>query len=86
MAIQKKIRFHPDVINYFKALPFYNTYIEKPKVIHLKNIDLLSELPFNEELSVAKKNKAFRGYAMTQKVELIDKKSFVTIRRKYIKY
>ena len=86
MAIQKKIRFHPDVINYFKALPFYNTYIEKPKVIHLKNIDLLSELPFNEELSVAKTNKAFRGYAMTQKVELIDKKSFVTIRRKYIKY
>ena len=65
MAMQKKIGFHLDVINYFKALPFYNTYIEKPKIIHLKNIDLLSELPFNEELSVAKTDKAFRGYSMT---------------------
>ena len=63
--MQKKIGFHLDVINYFKALPFYNTYIEKPKIIHLKNIDLLSELPFNEELSVAKTDKAFRGYSMT---------------------
>ena len=29
---------------------------------------------FCEELSVVKTNKAFRGYAMTYKVELIDKK------------
>ena len=55
MAVQKKIKTKQkllDVINYFKELTFYNTYIEKPKIKRLKNIDLLSELPFYEELSV----------------------------------
>ena len=55
MAVQKKIKTKQkflDVINYFKGLPCYNTYIEKPKIKRLKNIDLLSELPFYEELSV----------------------------------
>ena len=48
MAVQKKIKTKQkflDVINYFKELPFYNTYIEKPKIQRLRNIDLLSELP-----------------------------------------
>ena len=54
MPVQKKTKFHPDVINNFKALPFYNTYIKKPKIKRLKNIDLLSELPFYEELSASK--------------------------------
>ena len=74
MTVQEKIKTHTDVINYFKELPFYSTYIEKTKIKRLRNIDLLSELPFYEELSVVKAGKAFRGYAMTQKVELIDKK------------
>ena len=74
MTVQEKIKTHTDVINYFKILPFYSTYIEKPKIKRLKNIDLLSELPFYEELSVVKTDKAFREYGMTQKVELIDKK------------
>ena len=39
---------------------------------------LLSELPFSEELSVVKTDKAFKGYAMTCKVELIDKKDPLT--------
>ena len=34
-TVQKKIKSHPDVINYFKELPF--TYIEKPKIKPLKN-------------------------------------------------
>ena len=54
MTVQEKIKTHTDVINYFKELPFYSTYIEKPKIKRLKNIDLLSELPFYEELSVVK--------------------------------
>ena len=65
MTVQKKTKFDSDVINYLKELPFCNTYIEKNKIKHLKNIDLLSELPFHEELSVAKSNKALRKYAMT---------------------
>ena len=46
MTILEKINSHPDVTDYFKELPFYKTYIEKPKIKRLKNIDLLSELPF----------------------------------------
>ena len=32
MTVLKKIKSHPDVINYFKELSFYNKYIEKPKI------------------------------------------------------
>ena len=74
MAVQEKNKSHPDVINYFNELPFYNTYNEKPKIKRLKNINLLSELPFYEELSVIKTDRAFRGYAMSCKVNLIEKK------------
>ena len=63
MTRQKKIKTKQqlfDVTNYFKELSFYNTYIEKPKIKRLINIDLLSELPFYEELSFAKTDKAFK--------------------------
>ena len=53
---------------------WYKKHIEKPKIKRLKNIDLLSELPFYEELNVIKTNQAFRGCAMTYKVELVEKK------------
>ena len=74
MAVLKKIKSHPHVVGYFKELPFYNKHIEKPRVKRLKNIYLLSELPFYEELNVVKTNHAFRGYAMSYKVELVEKK------------
>ena len=51
--------------------------MEKPKIKRLKTIDLLSELPFYEELNVIKTNYVFRGYAMSYKVELIDKKDLI---------
>ena len=50
MTALKKVKSHPDGVEYFKELPFYNKHTEKPKIKHLKNIDLLSELPFYEEL------------------------------------
>ena len=74
MTALKKVKSHLDVVEYFKELPFYNKHIEKPKIKRLKNIDLLSELPFYEELNVIKTNHAFRGYAMSYKVEIIEKK------------
>ena len=74
MTSLKKVKSLPDVIKYFKELPFYNKHMEKPKIKRLKNIDLLSELPFYEELNVIKTNPAFRGYVMSYKVEIIDKK------------
>ena len=74
MAVLKKIKSHPHVVGYFKKLPFYIGHIEKPKFKRLKNIDLLSELPFYEELNVIKTDHAFRGYAMSYKVEIVEKK------------
>ena len=74
MAVLSKIKSHSDAVDYFKELPFYNKPIEKPKVKRLKNIDRLVELPFYEQLSVIKTNQAFRGYAMSYKVEIIERK------------
>ena len=34
--------------NYLKELPFYNSFIEKPKIKRLTNINLLAELTFYE--------------------------------------
>ena len=48
MTVLKKIKSHPQVAGNFKELPFYNKCIEKPKIKGLKNIDLLSELRFDE--------------------------------------
>ena len=46
MTVSKKVKSHPDIIDCFKELPFYNKHTEKPKIKRSKNIDLLSELPF----------------------------------------
>ena len=48
--------------------------IDKPKVKRLKNIDLLSELPFYDQLNIIKTDHALSGYAMSYKVEIVDKK------------
>ena len=74
MTALKKVKSHPDVVEYFKELPFYNKHIKKPKIKRLKNIDLLSEFPFYEELSIIKTNHALKGYAMSYKVEIVEKK------------
>ena len=58
----------------FQILPFYNAFIEKPKIKHLANIELLHGLPFYDELSVVKKSNAFKGYASSYKVEIIESK------------
>ena len=41
-------------VKYFKEFPFFNVSIEKPKIKRLKNIDLLAELPFYDELNITK--------------------------------
>ena len=74
MTILSTIKPHSDAVDYFKELPFYNKPFEKPEVKHLKNIDQLAELPFYEQLSVIKTDQAFKGYAMSYKVEIIEKK------------
>ena len=74
MALLSKIKSYSDVITYFKELPYYNKLIKKPKVKRWKNIDQLIELPFYEELDIIKTDQAFSGYAMSYKVEIIEKK------------
>ena len=75
MTVLSKIKSHSDVIDYFKELPFYNKPIKKPKVKRLKEIDQLIELPFYEQLDVIETDPAFSGYAMSYKVEIIEKKN-----------
>ena len=77
MAVLSKIKSHFDAVDYFKELPFYNKPIEKAKVKRLKNIDRSAELPFYEQLSVIKTDQAFGGYAMSYKVEIIEKKDSI---------
>ena len=79
MAVLSKIKSHSDVIDYFKELPFYNKPIKKPKVKRLKNIDQLVELPFYEQLDITKTNQAFSSYAMSYKVEIIEKKKKIQL-------
>ena len=61
-------------VNYSKELPFYNKPIETSKIKRLKNIDLLAELLFYEQLNIIKTNQAFRGCAMSYKVEIAGEK------------
>ena len=72
MAILSEIKSHSNVTNYFKKLPFYNKSIKRP-VKSSKNIDRLTELPFYEQLSIIKTDQAFKGYAMSYKVEIVEK-------------
>ena len=64
-------------IDYFKELPFYNIPIEKPKIKRLKNIDLIPELHFCDQLNIIKTDRAFSGYAMPCKVEIVNKKDLI---------
>ena len=69
MTILSEINSHSDVINYFQKLPLYNKPIERP-VKSSKNIDPL----LTEQLSVIKTDQAFKGCAMSYKVEIVEKK------------
>ena len=62
-------------IDYFKELPFFNAPIEKPKTKCLRNVDLLAELPFHEQPDIIRTNQEFTGYAMSYKVEIVEKKN-----------
>ena len=66
-------------VDYFKDLPFYNVSIDKPKIKHLKNINLLAELPFYDQLNIIKTDHAFSGYAMSYKVEIVNKKDLIIL-------
>ena len=74
IAVLSNNKPHSDVSGCFIELPFHNKPIKKLKAKFLKIIEQLAELPFYEQLSVAKTNQAFREYAMSYKVEIIERK------------
>ena len=63
-----------DTKKLFQVIPFYSTFIEKPEIKRLSNIKLLQELPFYDELNIVRNSNAFSGYAISYKIEIIDKK------------
>ena len=77
MAVKEKTKSHANLVDYFKELPLHNKRIEKPMIKRLKNIDLLSKVPFYEESKVIKSNHPLRGYAMSCKVKLVEKKDLI---------
>ena len=54
-----------------QIIPFYNKPIEKP-VKRLKHID-----PLAEQISVIKANEAFKGYALSNKVKIVERKDSI---------
>ena len=57
-----------------KDQPFYNAPIKNPKIKHLNNADMLSELLFYDELNIVKTAKAFKKYARSYSIEIIKDK------------
>ena len=51
--------------------------LKKSKIKRLKNIDLLAELPFYDQLNIIKTDQAFSGYVASYKVEIVDKKDLI---------
>ena len=57
-----------------KEQPLRNVTIEKPKIKHLNNVDMLSELSFYDESNIAKTAKAFKRYASSYSTEIMKDK------------
>ena len=55
--------------------PFYKQAIKRPRIEKLSNYELLRELPFYDDINISRKERAFRGYAESCKVEIINNKN-----------
>ena len=66
-----------DANKIFKTLPFYDSYIDKPKVKKLNNVQLLRELPFYDELNIVKNKTVFSSYAQSYNIETVDKRDVI---------
>ena len=58
----------------FQEIPFYNVPIEKPKIKILKNVDMLIDLAFYDELNVVKTKKTLKKYARSCIIEIMKNK------------
>ena len=55
--------------------PFIKNLWKNPGVKKLRNFELLRELPFYDDINISRKEKAFKRYAETYNVEIINNKS-----------
>ena len=74
MAILSKIKPHFDTVDCFKELPFYNKPIKKSKVKRLKKHWSISWISFLWGTECNKTDQVFKGYAISYKVEIIERK------------
>ena len=51
------------------------SFVLSRKIKKLTIFELLRELPFYNDINISRKERAFKGYAETYKVEIIDNKS-----------
>ena len=56
--------------------PFYKRPIKNPGVKKLRNFELLHESRFYDNINISREERAFRRYAETYKVEIINNKGF----------
>ena len=61
--------------NQLSKQPFYKQPIKTPHVIKLSNHELLRKLPFYDDINISRNERAFKGYAKTYKVKIINNKS-----------
>ena len=64
---------HWEANEIFKILPFYNTFIDKPKVKNLNNAELLKDLPFYNKLNIVKNKAALVVMLKVIKLKLLTK-------------
>ena len=55
--------------------PFYKQPIKKLRLKKLKNHELLRELPFYNDINILRKDRAFKNYAETYDIEIINNKN-----------
>ena len=55
--------------------PFYKQPIKKPHIKKSSNQELLRELPFYNDINISRKERVFRGYTETYKVEIINNRN-----------
>ena len=61
--------------NLLQEQPFYKQSIKKLLIKKLKKYELSCELPFYDDINISRKERAFRGYVETYKVEITNNKS-----------
>ena len=55
--------------------PFHKQSIKKPRIKKLKNYELLRELQFYDDINISRKERTFKRYVETYKVDIINNKS-----------